>query len=177
MTRIIRAAFPVLCALGLTGCFKSDGPLINVFNSVAAIPEGTYAYVDTDKKAKRVVITNNLTVTKMITFDDKGSPNIQNLLMRDAGDGYYIVMDGKYNYGLISVENGKITEYSESDYCDDLQEAIELEGDTLSSYDARSNDADSSSVCTFSTYDGMVRAFQTLDNHGSLGIEHVYYRE
>ena len=174
MSQIVRAGFAVLFALALSGCFKSDYPLITVFDSVAPIPEGTYTYVDIDKKTKRTVITNSLNVTKMITFDDKGNPIIHNLLMRAVGDGDYIVMDGENDYTLISIKNGAVYESDARDYCDDLQELVELGGESLSDYDAQAIGADSSSICKFASFDGLARAFQALDPDGSLRLARVY---
>ena len=54
----------LLSVLPLTGCFKSDTPLISVFDSVTPVPEGRYTYVDTDKSTKSVMITHDGTVTK-----------------------------------------------------------------------------------------------------------------
>jgi len=176
MSQLTRLAVALFCTLVLSGCFKSTYPLITVFDSVAPIPEGTYTYKDTDGKQKSAVITNELTVTKMITVDADGNPKLAYLLMRDIGDNYYIVQDAQNNYALIEINNGVIEEYSEPDYCDFLKEDSELEGRSFSDYGAVSNKAESTSVCTFTSFDGLVAAFQTLDDLGSLDVVREYHR-
>ena len=49
----------LLAVLPLAPCFKSDNPLITVFDSVTPIPEGRYTYVDTDKSTKSVIVTHD----------------------------------------------------------------------------------------------------------------------
>ena len=176
MSQVIRVAVALFCALALSGCFKSDYPLITVFNSVAPIPEGTYTYKDIDGKQKTAVITRELTVTKMITIDGNGNPKLAYLLMRDVGDNYYVVQDAENDYALIQIKDGVIVEYDERNYCDDLEEASELEGTSLSDYGAESNGSDSNSVCKFTSFDGLVEAFQALDDLGSLDVEREYHR-
>jgi hypothetical protein len=175
MSPIIRAGFALSWAAALSGCFKSDAPLITVFDSVAPIPEGTYTYLGTDQKEEKAVITRELTVTKLITYNGDGNPVLQTLLMRAVGEGYYVVMDAQQDYSLIQIKDGAVLEYDESRYCDDLRDAAEEEGGSLSDYDAEANGADESSICTFSSFDGLVRAFQTLDNHGSLDVAREYH--
>src|SRR4051812_8302730 len=89
MSRILRVGLALLFTFALSGCFKSDAPLITVFDSEAPIPEGTYTYKDIDGKQKTAVITTELTVTKMITIDADGNPKLAYLLMRDIGNDYY----------------------------------------------------------------------------------------
>lgn len=177
ITKFRGAGLALLCALALSGCFKSDNPLISVFDSVAPIPEGTYSYKDSGGKEKSVVITRELTVTKMIDVDDKGAPKLSYLLMRDVGDGWYIVQDGRNAYGLIQLKNDVVIEYDEARYCRDLKEALEEEQRRLSDVGATSpNSGDNSGVCTFSSFDGLLAAFQVLENHGSRRIGREYHR-
>jgi hypothetical protein len=176
MSQPIRVAAALFCALALSGCFKSDYPLITVFDSVAPIPEGTYTYQDNDGKQKTAVITTELTVTKMITVDANGNPKLAYLLMRDVGDNYYVVQDAQNNYALIHIDDGVIEEYNEEDYCDDLKEDSALEGRSFSDYGAESNNSDRTSICKFTSFDGLVDAFQTLDDLGSLGVAREYRR-
>ena len=174
MSHFIRVAVALVCALALSGCFKSDYPLITVFDSVAPIPEGTYTYQDNDGKQKTAVITTELTVTKMITVDANGNPKLSYLLIRDVGDDTYVVQDGENNYALIQINDGVIEEYDEQDYCDDLKEDSAIEGMSLSDYGA--NNAEGTSICKFTSFEGLVQAFQTLDDLGSLGVAREYHR-
>jgi hypothetical protein len=177
ITDLKGAVFALLCALALSGCFKSDNPLITVFNSVAPIPEGTYSYRDTGGKEKSVVITRELTVTKMINADDNGALKLSYFLMRDVGDGWYVVQDGRNAYGLIQLKNDVVIEYDEARYCRDLKEALEEEQRPLSDVGATSpTSGDNSGICTFASFDDLLAAFQVLENHGMRRIAREYRR-
>jgi len=171
------AGLALLCALALSGCFKSDYPLITVLNSVAPIPEGTYSYKESGGKEKFIVITRELTVTKMISVDDNGVPKLSYFLIRDVGDGWYIVQDGRNAYGLIQLTNDVVIEYDETKYCGDLKEALEEEQRPLSDVGATSPaTGDNSGICTFSSFDDLLAAFQVLENHGMRRIGREYHR-
>ena len=175
----------LLSVLPLTGCFKSDTPLISVFDSVAPVPEGRYTYVDTDKSTKSVMITHDGTVTKQIWIKDDGSAHIERLLMQELDKGYYIVMDPSNDYALIKVNPQSIVYFDASKYCNKLLDVARSAGKSISEYGVVRVDG---SKCEFNDLDSIKGAFAALANSGTqlsngtflvngLEIGRVYHRQ
>ncbi|MGA7181687.1 MAG: hypothetical protein WBX11_19175 [Thiobacillaceae bacterium] len=154
----------LLSVLSLSGCFKSDSPLISVFGSVTPIPEGRYTYVDTDKSTKSVIITHDGSVTKMISIKDDGSVHIDQLLMQELDNGYYIVMDSSNDYALIKVNPKTIVYFDASKYCNKLLDVARSAGKSISEYGVVRVDG---SKCEFNDIDSIKGAFAALANSGT----------
>jgi hypothetical protein len=154
----------LLSVLPLSGCFKSDTPLISVFDSVTPVPEGRYTYVDTDKSTKSVIITHDFTATKMISIKDDGSTHIDRLLMQELDKGYYIVMDSSNDYALIKVNPNTIVYFDASKYCNKLLDVARSAGKSISEYGVVRVDG---SKCEFNDLDSIKGAFAALANSGT----------
>lgn len=154
----------LLSVLPLSGCFKSETPLITVFDSVTPVPEGRYTYVDTDKSTQSVIITHDGTVTKMISIRDDGSAKIDRLLMQELDKGYYIVMDPSNDYALIKVNLKSIVYFDGSKYCNKLLGVARSAGKSISEYGVVRVDG---GQCIFDDIDSIKGAFAALANSGS----------
>ena len=157
----------LLSVLPLSGCFKSDTPLISVFDSVTPVPEGRYTYVDTDKSTKSVIITHDGTVTKMISIKDDGSAKIDRLLMQELDKGYYIVMDATNDYSLIKVNPQSIIYFNASILCDKLLGVARSVGKSISEYGVVRVTGDKSHLCFFDDIDSIKGAFAALADSGT----------
>lgn len=169
MKRINRllAALLLLSVLALSGCFKSDTPLISVFDSVTPIPEGQYTYVNTDKTTNSVVITHDCNVTKMITIKADGSAKIDNFLMEKLDKGYYIVMDANNEYTLIRVNPKNFIEFDGSMLGDKLLAVAQSADKNVSDYGVVRVTGDTSHTCWFNDIDSMKGAMAALANSGT----------
>jgi hypothetical protein len=177
--RHFKTALAIAAPLFLAGCFKSDYPLLNIFNSSTPIGDGRYVLSDLDKDGKPVppkeyVVTHDLTTTKMISTKDDGSIQVANLLIHELGDNFYIVMDASNDYSLIHVNPKAILEFDESKNCDDLIDLAKSEGKDISAYGVASVDGDSSHTCKFTSLDGLETAFGALANANKIVINHIY---
>jgi hypothetical protein len=177
MSRLLRATLVAACALTLSGCFKSDLPLFNRFDSVTPVAEGTYSYTDTDKKRKNAIVTLDGTATKFITTKDDGSAFIQTLLMSSLGEGYYIVMDDQSNYGLIRVRGREVLEYDHENNCNDILEIAQMEGSRPSDYGVASVTGDNPKTCKFTSMDNLRRAMETLIERDAIDPSTTYTRQ
>ncbi len=164
-----------LSFLAMTGCFKSDAPLISFFDSVAPIPEGQYRYVNADKTTNSVIITHDCNATKMITVLPDGSAKINTLLMVELGKSYYIVMDADKDYTLIRVNAKNFMEFDGSKLGDKLLEVAQAAGKDVSDYGIVRVTGDTSKTCWFNDLDGMKRAFAALMNSGTQLSDGTFY--
>jgi hypothetical protein len=177
MLRFLRASIVAAFALALSGCFKSDYPLLNAFNSQTPVAEGSYSYIDTDKKRKTAIVTHDGAATKFITTKDDGSALIQTLLMRPIGEGYYVVMDDQNDYGLIDIRDGEVIEYTHANYCNDIAEIAQMERSAPSDYGVAVISGSDTKTCTFTSVDGLVEAMETLIERDALDPMRIYTRQ
>ena len=177
-----------LSFLAMTGCFKSDTPLISFFDSVSPIPEGQYRYVNADKTTNSVILTHDCNATKMITVLPDGTAKINTLLMVELDKGYYIVMDADKDYTLIRVNPKNFIEFDGSKLGDKLLEVARAAGKDISDYGVVRVTGDTSKTCWFNDLDGMKRAMAALASSGTelpsgtflvngLEIAHIYERQ
>lgn len=157
----------LLAVLPLSGCFKSDTPLITVFDSVTPIPEGRYTYVDTDKSTNSVIITHDGTVTKMTSIKADGSAKIDKFLMQEIDKGYYILMDANNNYTLIRVNPKNVIEFNGSILGDKLLAVARSAGKNISDYGVVRVTGDQSHTCWFDDLDSLKGAMAALQNSGT----------
>ena len=157
----------LLPVLPLSGCFKSNTPLITVFDSVTPVPEGRYTYVDTDKSTKSVIITHDGTVTKMISTKSDGSVKVDRLLMQELDRGYYIVMDAENDYSLIRVNPQSVIYFNGSILCDKLLDVARSEGKNISEYGVVRVTGDKFHLCLFGDIDSIKGALAALANSGT----------
>jgi hypothetical protein len=178
----------LLPVLLLSGCFKSDTPLIGFFDSVAPIPEGQYMYVNTDKTTNSVIITHDCNTTKMITIKADGTAKINTLFMVAIDKGYYIVMDADNDYTLIHVNPKNFIEFDGTKLADKLLAVAQSAGKDISDYGVVRVTGDDTHTCWFDDLDGMKRAMAALANSGTemsngtflvngLVIAHIYERQ
>jgi len=176
-----------LSFLAMTGCFKSDTPLIGFFDSKAPIPEGQYYYENADHTTNSVILTHDCNATKMIIVNPDGTAKINTLLMVPIDKGYYIVMDADKDYTLIRVNPNNFIEFDGSKLGDKLIEIAQANGKDVSDYGVVRVTGDNSKTCWFNDLDGMKRAFVALASSGTelpsgtflvngLVIEHTYWR-
>ena len=177
MSRFLNASLAAAFAIVLSGCFKSDFPLFNRFDSVTPVAEGTYSYTGSDKKRKNAIVTLDGTATKFITMKDDGSALIQTLLMRSLGEGYYIVMDQQNNYGLIQVRGSEVIEYEHENNCTDLLEIAQMEGSSPSDYGVASVTGDNPKTCKFTSMDNLMRGIETLIERDAIDPAVIYMRQ
>ena len=188
-TGLSRAAMVLLLlVLPLSGCFKSDTPLISFFDSVAPIPEGRYTYINDDKTTNSVILTHDCNATKLITIKADGSVKISTLLMAKLDKGYYIVMDPDNDYTLIRVNPNNFIEFDGSQLGDKLLAVAQSAGKNISDYGVVRVTGDTSHTCWFNDIDSMKGAMAALANSGTemsngtflvngLVIAHVYERQ
>jgi hypothetical protein len=157
----------LLSVLPLSGCFKSDTPLISVFDSVTPVPEGRYTFVDTDKSTKSVIITHDGTVTKQISIKDDGSVKITRFLMQELDKGYYIVMDADNEYSLIRVNPKSIIYFNGLVLCDNLLGVARSVGKSISEYGVVRVTGDKTHTCWFDDVDSIKGAMAALANSGT----------
>jgi hypothetical protein len=169
------ATVSLLLLLPLSGCFKSDTPLISVFDSVAPIPEGQYTYVNDNKTTNSVIITHDCNATKLITIKADGSVKISTMLMVELDKGYYIVMDPDHNYTLIRVNPNNFIEFDGSKLGDKLLAVAQSAGKNISDYGIVRVTGDDSHTCWFDDLDGMKRAFAALANSGTTMSDGTFY--
>ena len=165
----------LLLVLALSGCFKSDTPLISFFDSVAPIPEGQYTYINDDKTTNSVVITHDCNATKMITIKADGSAKINTLLMAAIDKGYYIVMDANNEYTLIRVNPKNFIEFDGAKLGDKLLEVARSAGKNVSDYGVVRVTGDTSHTCWFDDIDSMKRAMVALASSGTEGSDGTFY--
>ncbi len=182
MRRTMTFAFALAAPLLFAGCFKSDFPLLTIFNSTTPIADGHYASADlgADGKpepVKHYAITHDFTTTKMISTKDDGSIQVANLLIHELGDGFYIVMDASNDYSLIHVNPKAVLEFDEQKFCDDLISVAQSEGKDISAYGVSSVTGDQSHTCKFTDLDGLQSAFVALINANKIVINHIYKPE
>lgn len=177
MSRLLLACLVVGFSFTLSGCFKSDLPLFNRFDSETPVAEGTYSYIDTDKKRKNAVVTLDGSATKFITTKDDGSAMIQTLLMRSIGEGYYVAMNEQNNYGLIQVRGRQVIEYEHENYCSDILEIAQMERSSPSDYGVSSVTGDDPKTCKFTSFDNLVLAIETLLDRNAIDPLRTYQRQ
>lgn len=166
-TPALMKLLPLLTMLALSGCFKSDKPLISSFDSVAPIPEGHYISVNADKTTNSVIITHDWNTTKFITTKADGSVKITNLRMAKVDKGYYIVMDPDNEYTLIRVNPKNVIEFDGTKLGDKLLDVARAAGKDISDYGVVRVTGDSSHTCWFDDIDDMKRAMVALANSGT----------
>lgn len=157
----------LLSMLPLSGCFKSAMPLITMIDSVAPIPNGRYAYVDDNKATKYVTIAHDGTATKRTMTDADGSVNVDWFLMQKLDRSYYVVMDAKNNYALISVNSNSFTLFKASALCEKLLGVARSAGKSISEYGVIQVDGDTSQTCWFDDIYNVKVAFVALLNSGT----------
>jgi hypothetical protein len=157
----------LLSVLPLAGCFKSDKPLITIFDSVTPIPEGSYTYVDTNKVTHSIIITHDWNTTKVISVGADGSPKLERFLMVKLDKGYYIAMDAENDYTLIHVNSKNFIVFDATKLGDKLVALAQSEGKNISDYGVVRVTGESFHICWFDDLDGLKRAMAALGNSGT----------
>jgi len=174
MPSVIGSLAALLLLLTLVGCFQSDHPLLNIFNSVTPVAEGRYNYEElSDKSKKSLTITHDGTVTKMISTKADGSVQISKLYMHELGDNFYIVMDPSNDYSLIHVNSKAVLEFDET-YCDDLLDLARSTGKSISEYGVAKVVGEKSHSCQFTDLDDLKTAMVALINNDKIVVARIY---
>ena len=169
MMVIRRSALLLFAATLVTGCFKSDKPLIGIFESTTPIAPGIYTYTQ-DGKTMSALISIDWPATVRATVNEDGSSKVDRFYMRKLYDNYYIVMDAQNNYGLIWVQNKSVS-VAEADDCEklqDIEDEFELEYNEV--------EVASEMMCKFKSFDRLADAYKRLIEEKALKVGVVYQR-
>jgi len=169
MMVIRRSALLLFATTMVTGCFKSDKPLIDIFESTTPIAPGIYTYTQ-DGKTMSALISIDWPATVRATVNEDGSSKVDRFYMRKLYDNYYIVMDAQNNYGLIWVQNGSVS-VAEADDCEklqDIEDEFELEYNEV--------EVASEMMCKFKSFDRLADAYKRLIEEKALKVGVVYQR-
>ena len=169
MMVIRRSALLLFATTMVTGCFKSDKPLIDIFESTTPIAPGIYTYTQ-DGKTMSALISIDWPATVRATVNEDGSSKVDRFYMRKLYDNYYIVMDAQNNYGLIWVQNGSVS-VAEADDCEklqDIEDEFELEYNEI--------EVASEMTCKFKSFDRLADAYKRLIEEKALKVGVVYQR-
>jgi hypothetical protein len=175
--RALSTACLVLASVALSGCFKSDAPLIALLDSQAPVSSGIYTYTE-DGATKQAAVSIDWPATVVTTTKTDGSLEVDRYYMRAINDdGYYVVMDARSNYGLIRVEDGQVELYDGGDNCDRLQDLAEAPPEeTEFTYDVDIS-GENPSDCTFKDFTNLAQAYNDLLGARSLTVSRTYVRQ
>jgi len=154
----------------LSGCFKSDTPLIGIFESTTPVTPGIYSYMDNGVK-KSVLLSVDFPATVRATVMPDGSSKFDRFYMRQLFNNYYVVMDAQNNYGLIWVENGSVA-VAEGNVCEklqDIEDEFELEYNGV--------EVVSDDVCKFKSFDRLADAYKRLIEEKAIKVALVYEKQ
>ena len=169
MSGVRKTGLLVLAATLATGCFKSDKPLIGIFESTTPISPGIYTY-EQDGKTMSALISIDWPATVRATVNPDGSSKVDRFYMRKLFNNYYVVMDAQNNYGLIWVENGSVA-VAQADDCEqlqDIEDEFELEYNEI--------EVASETTCKFKSFDRLADAYKRLIEEKAIKVGVVYQR-
>jgi len=172
MRTVSLAAFVMLCALVLSGCFASEQPLIDESTSATPLKPGNYIATEVKREENekptkvKVTIEGNITTFTSLEKDDDKTPT--KVLLRKVRGNYFAMLEIKsdeksYVYMIVEIDAAGMKTFDFSTACKTLESiAAEKKVDIATFGVSRVEKGSDLDTCYFKRFEDLAASFKSI---------------